>query len=63
MGDLFDLDDDGQVSEEEEEDAFLLLMDDDDEEEADRSYRGGCLPTILLIVGVSAVITALPFLV
>ena len=41
MGDPFDFDDDGQVSEEEEEEAFLLFMDDDDEENDDRSHRGG----------------------
>ena len=48
MGDPFDFDDDGQVSEEEEEEAFLLFMDDDDEEEeVASSNRGGCLSMVL----------------
>ena len=64
MGDPFDFDDDGQVSEEEEEEAFLLFMDDDDEEEEDGgSNRDGCLPMVLLIMGVTAAAVALPFLV
>ena len=60
MGDPFDFDDDGQVSEEEEEDAFLLFMDDDDDEEDHEvSHRGGCLSMVLLIVGVIALFTEL----
>ena len=64
MGDPFDFDDDGQVSEEEEEEAFLLFMDDDDDDkDEDRSHRGGCLSMVLMIMSVTAVAFVLPFLV
>ena len=36
---------------------------DDEEEEAVSSNRGGCLSMVLLIVGVTAAVVALPFLV
>ena len=50
---------------------FLLLedlifpeekTDDEDEEKHAGSYRGGCLSMVLLIVGATAAIVALPFL-
>ena len=64
MGDPFDFDDDGRVSEEEEEEAFLLFMDDDDEDEAAVDSRGcGCLSMVLLIMGVTAAAVALPLLI
>ena len=64
MGDPFDFDDDGQVSEEEEEEAFLLFMDDDDEEEnVHGSPRGGCLSMVLLIVGITAAAVVRLFLI
>lgn len=52
MGELFDFDDDGQVSPEEEAMAFLLLMDDEEEDE-NRSFsaRKGCLFSVLLAIG------------
>lgn len=59
MGDPFDFNDDGQVSEEEEEDAFLLFMDDEDDE---GSHKGGCLSMVLLIFGITVAIVAFPFL-
>ena len=60
MGDLFDFDNDGPVSEEEEEEAFLLLMDDDDEEEELGRGGGGCLPVFLLFTVLLASAIALP---
>ncbi len=62
MSDSFDFDDDSQVSPEEEAMAFLLLMDDDKEEESINSHGCGCLPMVLLIVGVTAAAVTLPFL-
>ena len=63
MGDPFDFDDDGQVSEEEEKEAFFLFMDDDDDEEDhDGSHRGGCLSMALLIMGVTVAVVAHLFL-
>lgn len=62
MGDLFDFEDDGQVSEEEEEEALLLFMDDEDEDEDSGTQRGGCLTAILIAAGITAAVATLPFL-
>ena len=62
MGDPFDFDDDGQVSEEEEEEAFLLFMDDEDEDEDSGARRDGCLTAILIAAGITAAVATLPFL-
>ena len=51
MGELFDFDDDGQVSPEEEAMAFLLLMDEEDDESSSFSERKGCLFSVLLAIG------------
>ena len=59
MVDPFDFDDDGQVSPEEEAIAFLM---DDEEEEPINPHGCGCLPMVLLIVGITAVAITLPFL-
>ena len=61
MGELFDFDNNGQVSPEEEAMAFLLLMDDEEEEE-NRSFseRKGCLFSVLLaIVMISGIVGTL----
>lgn len=53
MDELFDFDDDSQVSPEEEEAmAFLLLMDDEEEEDDHPfSKREGCLFSVLIAIG------------
>ena len=52
MDELFDFDDDSQVSPEEEAMAFLLLMDDEEEEDDHPfSKREGCLFSVLIAIG------------
>lgn len=66
MGDLFDYDDDGQVSPEEEAMAFLMLMDDEDDEAEEEhtgiTSNGGCLTAFLLIIGATIATVVLSFL-
>lgn len=57
MGELFDFNNDGQVSPEEEAMAYLLLMDDEQEEKTCSSpERKGCLFSLLFAIGMISVI-------
>ena len=52
MDELFDFDDDSQVSPEEEAMAFLLLMDyEEEEDDHPFSKREGCLFSVLIAIG------------